>query len=68
MLKLAYTSRQLNALPDNPLTTFNCIALCLISQMDMVITEMKRCCDNIERGYWSRSSSPTSSIGIINPL
>ena len=67
MRKLVYTSRQLNALPDNPLTTFNCIALCSISQMDMVVTEMKRCYDNVERGYWSWSSSPTSSIGSYKP-
>ena len=65
--KLIYTSRQLNTLPYNPLTVFNCVVLCLTSQMDMVADEMKRCYDNVSRAYWcNRASTSASSSGIYN--
>ena len=59
--KLVYTSRQLNTLPVNPLTVFNCVMLCSISQMDMVADEMKRCYDNVDRAYWCNLSVSSSS-------
>ena len=64
--KLIYTSRQLNTLPDNPLTVFNCVVLCLTSQMDMVADEMKRCYDNVSRAYWCNRSSTSACLTGIN--
>ena len=58
--KLVYTSRQLNTLPDNPLTIFNFIVLCSVSQMDMVVEEVNRCYDNVDRAYWSQPSTSLS--------
>lgn len=64
--RLVYTSRQLNTLPDHPLTVFNCVVLCSISKMDMVVEEMKRCYDNVDRAYWNNPFMSSSGNILFN--
>jgi len=59
--KLAYTSRQLNTLPEHPLTLFNCVIICATHQMETVAKSLKQCFDHTECGYWHNQGCSTTS-------
>ena len=59
--KLAYTSRQLNTLPELPLMLFNCVIICATHQMETVAKSLKQCFDHTECGYWHNQGCSTTS-------
>jgi len=59
--KLAYTSRQLNTLPEHPLTLFNYVIICATHQMETVAKSLKQCFDYTECGYWHSQGCSTTS-------
>ena len=58
--KLAYTSRQLNTLPEHPLMLFNCVIICTAEQMESVAKSLQQCFNHTEFGYWHNQACSTS--------
>ena len=58
--RLAYTSRQLNTLPEHPLMLFNCVIICTAEQMESVAKSLQQCFNHTEFGYWHNQACSTS--------
>ena len=60
--KVVLTSRQVNTIPERPLTLHNLVILCDVSEIGTVSTAVQRCYSNITVAY-SYKTNTSSSIG-----
>ena len=63
--QLVYTSRQLNTIPDRPLSVFNTVIVCQCDQLAATHSALRSCYEAVEVAYWYNTAIPTTGIYII---